>query len=250
MTEGLISILLRVYQDSRYLFDRLPLAPRETPSERTILRNRIKRENPLIIDVGANLGSSVAFYRRLYPHARIVAFEPDPETFGRLRRRHGNASNVTLMNCGVGALPGRLTLQRNTHSSTNSFLEVDQASAWVRATPGFRTMEPVEVEVVTLDATADRLSLDRVDFVKSDTQGFEPEVLKGAKKLLEEKRIRLLRLEVMCGRFYQQSVSLFDIESILHPFGYRLISLGGLHFDDTGELRYFDTYFALDADVG
>ena len=247
MTEGLISILLRIYQDSRYLFDRLPLAPRETPSERTILRHRIKRENPLIIDVGANLGSSVAFYRRLFPTARIIAFEPDPETFGRLKRRHGNDSNIALMNCGVGAMPGRLTLQRNTHSSTNSFLEVDQGSAWVRGTPGFRTLEPVEVEVVTLDETAHRLSLQRIDFVKCDTQGFEPEVLTGAKKLLEDKRIDLLRLEVMCGRFYRQTVSLFEIESILHPFGYRLMSLGGLHRDESGELKYFDAYFACDA---
>ena len=150
-----ISVLLRVYQDLRYLLDRLPLVPRETPSERAILRHHIRRENPLILDVGANLGSSVAFYRRLFPNARVIAFEPDPETFQRLKRRHGHASNVTLLNCGVGAMPGRLTLQRNTHSSTNSFLEVDEDSSWVRATPGFRKIDSVEVDVVTLDGIAD-----------------------------------------------------------------------------------------------
>jgi FkbM family methyltransferase len=246
MNEGLISLLLRLYQDSRYLLDRLPLVPRETPSERLILRRHIERDNPLILDVGANLGSSVAFYRRLFPNARVIAFEPDPETFQRLRRRHGRAHNVTLLNCGVGALPGRLTLKRNTHSSTNSFLEVDESSSWVRETPGFRKINSVEVDVVTLDNIADSLSLDYIDFVKSDTQGFEPEVLAGARQLLEEKRIGLLRLEVMCGRFYRKSVSLFDIETILHPFGYRLLSLGGLHFDDGGVLKYFDTYFAVD----
>jgi FkbM family methyltransferase len=196
--------------------------------------------------VGANLGSSVAFYRRLFPNARVIAFEPDPETFRRLRRRHGRAPNVTLLNCGVGAMPGLLTLKRNTHSSTNSFLEVDESSSWVRETPGFRKINSVEVDVVTLDSIADRLSLDYIDFVKSDTQGFEPEVLTGARHLLEEKRIGLLRLEVMCGRFYRKSVSLFDIETILHPFGYRLLSLGGLHFDDGGVLKYFDAYFAVD----
>lgn len=244
MNEGFISILLRVYQDLRYAFDRLPIGLRETPNERTILRHHISGENPLILDIGANLGSSVAFYRRLFPSARVIAFEPDPETFRRLKRRHGDASGVTLLNCGVSAMPGRLTLQRNTHSSTNSFLEVDEESSWVRATPGFRKIDPVEVEVVTLDGIADTLALDYVDFVKCDTQGFEPEVLSGARKLLDEKRIGLLRLEILCGRFYRKSVSLFDIEAILHPFGYRLISLGGLHFDKAGVLKYFDTYFA------
>ena len=246
MNEGFISVLLRVYQDARYLLDRFPIAPRETPSERAILRHHISTENPLILDVGANLGSSVAFYRRLFPNARVIAFEPDPQTFRRLKRRHGNASNVTLLNCGVGATPGRLTLQRNTHSSTNSFLEIDENTSWVRGTPGFRKIDPVEVDMVTLDGIADTLSLDRIDFVKCDTQGFEPEVLNGARKLLEERRIGLLRLEILCGRFYRKSVSLFDIETILHPFGYRLISLAGLHFDEAGVLKYFDTYFALD----
>ena len=89
-------------------------------------------------------------------------------------------------------------------------------------------------------------SLDYIDFVKCDTQGFEPEVLNGARQLLEQKRIGLLRLEIMCGNFYRKSVSLFDIETILHPLGYRLISLGGLHFDKGGLLKYFDTYFAFD----
>ena len=246
MNESLISLLLRFYQDSRYLLDRLPLVPRETPSERVILREHIRGENPLILDVGANLGSSVAFYRRLFPKARVIAFEPDPETFQRLRRRHGRAPNVTLLNCGVGAMPGRLTLKRNTHSSTNSFLEVDESSSWVRDTPGFRKINSVEVDVVTLDNIAHSLSLDYIDFVKSDTQGFEPEVLAGARQLLEEKRIGLLRLEIMCGKFYRKSVSLFDVETILHPLGYRLMSLGGLHFDKSGVLKYFDTYFAVD----
>ena len=185
------------------------------------------------------------FTGALFPNARVIAFEPDPETFRRLRRRHGRAPNVTLLNCGVGAMPGRLTLKRNTHSSTNSFLDVDEDSRWVRETPGFRKIDPVEVDVVTLDGIADSLSLDYVDFVKSDTQGFEPEVLTGARQLLEKKRIGLLRLEVMCGKFYRKSVSLFDIETILHPFGYRLMSLGGLHFDKGGGLKYFDTYFAV-----
>lgn len=246
MNERFISVSLRVYQDLRYLLDRLPLVPRETPTERAILRHHIRGKDPLILDVGANLGSSVAFYRRLFPNARVIAFEPDPETFRRLARRHGRAPNVTLLNCGVGAMPGQLALLRNTHSSTNSFLEVDENSRWVRETPGFHKIDPVEVDVVTLDGIADTLSLRYIDFVKCDTQGFEPEVLAGARQLLEEKRIGLLRLEVMCGKFYRKSVSLFDVETLLDPFGYRLISLGGLHFDKGGVLKYFDTYFAFD----
>ena len=71
-------------------------------------------------------------------------------------------------------------------------------------------------------------------------------MLDGARRLLEQRRIGLLQLEIMCGNFYRKSVSLFDIETIYRSLGYRLISLGGLHFDKGGLLKYFDTYFAVD----
>lgn len=36
-------------------------------------------DTPVIVDCGANIGVSVLHYKRLYPGARIVAFEPDPK---------------------------------------------------------------------------------------------------------------------------------------------------------------------------
>ena len=41
---------------------------------------------PLIFDCGSNIGMSVLFFKKLYPNARIVAFETDPFTFEILRR--------------------------------------------------------------------------------------------------------------------------------------------------------------------
>src|SRR6516164_4426665 len=32
--------------------------------------------NPLIIDGGSNIGMSILYFKRLYPNARIVGFEP------------------------------------------------------------------------------------------------------------------------------------------------------------------------------
>jgi FkbM family methyltransferase len=44
------------------------------------------RQAPLIIDCGANIGMSVIYFKYLYPDARIIAFEPDPEIFDVLVR--------------------------------------------------------------------------------------------------------------------------------------------------------------------
>jgi len=47
---------------------------------------RPSSESPFIIDCGANIGLSVIFFKMLCPHARLLAFEPDPQLFAVLSR--------------------------------------------------------------------------------------------------------------------------------------------------------------------
>lgn len=50
-------------------------------------------EAPLILDCGANIGCTVLNYKRQFPRARIVAFEPDPQ-FAPILRRNLEANGV------------------------------------------------------------------------------------------------------------------------------------------------------------
>ena len=49
-----------------------------------IIRHLVKRETPVILDVGAHIGQTSARFRTLFPNARIHAFEPSPAAFTRL----------------------------------------------------------------------------------------------------------------------------------------------------------------------
>src|SRR5262245_40303470 len=42
---------------------------------------RTQDDEPLIIDLGANVGLSVWFFKSLYPRSRVIAFEPDKDLF-------------------------------------------------------------------------------------------------------------------------------------------------------------------------
>jgi FkbM family methyltransferase len=44
------------------------------------------KKDPYIIDAGANIGLSVAYFKQLFPNARIVAFEPDQHIFALLHQ--------------------------------------------------------------------------------------------------------------------------------------------------------------------
>jgi FkbM family methyltransferase len=55
---------------------------------------------PRIIDGGANIGLSVIFFKRLFPRARVTAFEPDPDVFAALAKnmRSFGLGDVELVN--------------------------------------------------------------------------------------------------------------------------------------------------------
>lgn len=118
-----------------------------------------------IIDLGANVGASVAFFRLRYPHASICACEPSPAVFGRLQQNVGTMKKVSLRRIAVtdrtGSMPFRVS-DESLMSSLDS------------SVPG----RVVTVETRTLDDLMADLSLDELDLLKIDIEGAEFEVLR------------------------------------------------------------------------
>jgi len=122
-----------------------------------------------IVDVGANVGF-YALKRALdSENARVIAIEPDPQTFDLLQRniRDNHADNVECLNLAVSDAEGELWFLSD-HVSLNSRV-VSQRE------PG-----AVAVAATTLDALVGQLDLTRIDFLKIDTEGHELAVLRGA----------------------------------------------------------------------
>lgn len=57
------------------------------------------KENPYIVDCGANIGLSILYFKKRFPKSKILAFEPDDQIFDILKKNvlvHNNFSNVIL----------------------------------------------------------------------------------------------------------------------------------------------------------
>jgi FkbM family methyltransferase len=63
-------------------------------------------EPTTVLDLGSHIGTSVLVWRERFPQARIIAVEPDPVTFGRLRRNVGSWPGVELHNAAVAEQDG------------------------------------------------------------------------------------------------------------------------------------------------
>jgi FkbM family methyltransferase len=121
-----------------------------------------RRPDPFIIDGGSNIGMSVLYFKRAYPRARVIGFEPDPDIFRLLTDNvaSNGLTDVRLVNAGLGAGPG-----------TAAF--VPDRSA------GGRVCEPPNGSALTV--TVHRLSdylTEPADFVKLNIEGMELAVLR------------------------------------------------------------------------
>ena len=81
-------------------------------------------DRPLIFDCGSNIGMSVLFFKKLYPNARIVAFEPDPFTFEILRRNvnQNQLSHIDLHQIALTNRVGEIELFRDASTESSSLM--------------------------------------------------------------------------------------------------------------------------------
>lgn len=80
-------------------------------------------------------------------------------------------------------------------------------------------IDEVEVECTTLTDVCEEFELDKIDYLKVDTEGAEFLVIKGAKKLLEDKKINFIQLEYG-GTYSDGGFTLDDIINYLANFKY------------------------------
>jgi FkbM family methyltransferase len=143
---------------------------------------------PLIVDVGANVGQFANAAKLFFPEARVVSFEPDPETYVDLRVNTHGLRDVNLHNIGLGDREGVLTFYRHKLSVMSSFsVQADDVAGHRGST---------ELPVRRLDTVLD--SDDRPDLLKIDVEGFERQVLQGAWETVT--RSRYVLIEVSLGR--------------------------------------------------
>jgi len=197
----------------------------------------------IIFDVGANVGQSARSFAALFPSARILSFEPDPQVFETLKANVAALPNVSAYPIALGAESATRSLYVTRSSEGSSLLpltpEVGQLArgAWAEAAGE----KPVQVE--RLDEFAARHAIDTIDLLKSDTQGGELEVLGGAGDLLTPETIRAVFCEVNFVPLYQNQAFFDQVYQFLVGRGYRLSGLYNEVHDRSHRLMWCDALF-------
>ena len=110
-----------------------------------------------------------------------------------------------------------MTFLENSVSSMSSFSPPSEF-AW-----GEVTKETL-VEVKTIDQFCEDERIDRIDVLKSDTQGFELEVFKGAERTIRAGRIGLVYFETIFSDMYKELPSFAETYEYLTTRDFLLVS--------------------------
>lgn len=202
------------------------------------LMQRIAADVKFFVDVGANVGDYSASLLALTDSScKGLAFEPSPIAMTALRTNLAAAidKRLSVFQLALGDSVGVANFHMETDAGETSSLVEHHSQVEAQV---------VQVQVTTLDAAIEQLgSLQRIDLLKIDAEGFDLRVLKGASELLSNHRIAVIQFEYNAPWAFAGS-TLADALDFLSNYGYsvRLLKREGLTAFDYAKYGDFFGY--------
>lgn len=166
-----------------------------------------------VFDVGANVGVWTNQFKLMHPGTKVYSFEPVSETFEELSKNTQNLQDVKLFNLALSDSNEQLEFNYYPDNSYFSSIYEDHLSGMIA--------NKKMVNAQTGDDFCAGLGIESIDFLKIDTEGSEPKVLKGFQKMIESGKIKMIQFEY--GDINIQSKFLLkDFYELLENNGYLL----------------------------
>jgi FkbM family methyltransferase len=172
-----------------------------------------------VFDVGANVGLWTNQFKKNHPSCKVYSFEPVPETFEKLIANTQNLNDVRLFNLALSDSNDSLEFN---YYPNNSYFSSIYDHPLTEQQP-----EKKLVKAQKGDDFCEEFGIHTIDFLKIDTEGSEPKVLKGFGKMIESRKIKMIQFEY--GEINIKSRFLLkDFYELLEKNGY---SIGKIYPD-------------------
>lgn len=181
------------------------------------------------VDVGAK--DALEFIPEISSVTNLHAFEPNPKECEKLKEIYRQHSFKTLHinKEGLGEKENQALFKLTQHASMSSILEPDMGN-YVKHFGSYKEFKDwekkikVESEIIISIQTIDRhFKYQSIDYLKIDTQGSELSILKGAKQLIENKKVHVIKVEVSIIPIYKNQALFSDIDLFLRRYNYVLV---------------------------
>ena len=189
-----------------------------------IMKILVKKNNPVIFDVGANEGGTIDRYRQLFPNGKIYSFEPNNSLYELILKKYSFDKNIFISDLGISNKTQKSKLNIASDHLMSSVEEINYESEFFEKR-GIRADETLDINLTTLDSFCEQNDIGTIDILKLNVQGHEPKCLIGANKLIVHNKIKCIIVELDMGNRYGMNNQFYHIEKNLIPHGYTIYDI-------------------------
>lgn len=175
------------------------------------------------VDVGAHVGEETLKQALENPELKVYAFEPNLSAAVKLM---GRAANYFVLPMAVAETEGTAELHVNAFQAASSLLPINEGTrqSWIGGGE-LKVESKVIVPTIRLDTFMRLMKIEKVDFLKIDTQGMDLSVVRSAGERLSDIEKITLEVDVTPQRLYSGAPSKDEVVAFLNQAGFSLFAI-------------------------
>ena len=202
----------------------------------------------IFFDVGAHKGETLKLFSNNFNIKEFYCFEPSPANFNYLKKKISKLNNnIKIFNFGFGENKSVLNFNQLEESSSSTLVEINQDSNYYKKKNKILSIfnlkknedKIINVEISSLNDFMEEQSINKIDILKIDTEGFEFKVIKGAKEKIKD--IKYIYFEHHYDDMLKKKYSFSDIHGYLIKNGFIKVFKLKMFFRKTFEYIYQNT---------
>lgn len=189
-------------------------------SETSYFINNIKKGD-VVVDIGANIGYFTLLFSNLVGDTgRVFAFEPSQDVFDILQKniKLNNCENVELINKAVSDKTGKIDLYVSSGGSSDN-----------RVYDSNDNRSKISIHAISLDDFFEHYH-GNINYIKTDTQGAEYQVIKGMSNLLKKKNDIKIMSEFFPQGLAECGITPYEYYDLLKKYGFKMYELDGVKY--------------------
>ena len=172
----------------------------------------------VIVEVGSFNGLDSLEFSRMFPSARVYAFEADPRNYKAVKRNVSIRKQITPIPQAVFNFTGQGVFHASGGDGGGSGSMLFPRPKLVETFPHITFGEQFPVDTTTLSDWSQQNDIKKIDLIWMDAQGAELHILQGMEDLLSE--VHVVLLEVWTQPYYEGSGILDELQDYLRGFGF------------------------------
>jgi FkbM family methyltransferase len=201
---------------------------------------KVKKVNDInyILDLGCRDGSEAIQFSTIFPNAKIISVEANPNQIEAIKSNIKDYSNIQIFNFGASNEDGELdfNISSTINIGNSSFLKTTgDYNGYENMT--FHT--PIKVKTKRLDNFLKEQQIPKIDILWMDIQGFEGKAVQGLGDYI--KNVKILYSEVTYKEMYKDQILFDKFDYYMLNKGFYCIYRDYKHGDFWGDSVYLNS---------